>query len=197
MGRGDDKLLPSGGWGRILIWALLLVLLGVGMWVLFWPHGGLTPRPSGEITPREESQTGDHDIVLYFAEDDAQSLVTEHREVPYKETLEENVEVALKAMLSGPAQQGHVAVLPSEARIEQVFYTDGDRTLYLDFNAALSSKHPGGSAAEYLTLSALVRTVGANFPEVARVQILEDGQAIDTLAGHFDTSKPIEIDSWQ
>jgi len=32
---------------------------------------------------------------------------------------------------------------------------------------------------------------------VARLQLLVDGQAIDTLAGHFDTSKPIEIDDWQ
>lgn len=197
MGNREDKILQGGRRGKILFWALLLVLLGIASWVLFWPHGGLQPRSGGEITERDETLSGDHAIVLYFADPNAQNLVTERREVPFKESLEENVEVALRALLLGPAQSSHVAVLPRAARLEQTYYTEVDRTLYLDFNGALVSEHPGGSAAEHLTLSALVRTVGANFPEVARVQLLVDGQAIDTLAGHFDTSKPIEIADWQ
>ena len=55
----------------------------------------------------------------------------------------------------------------------------------------------GGSAAEYYSISALVRTLGANFPEVRAVQILVDGQPVDSLAGHFDTSGPLDVATWQ
>ena len=87
--------------------------------------------------------------------------------------------------------------LPPGTRLRQAFYDDDSATLYLDFRPELVTRHPGGSAAEYFTLSSIVRTLGTNFPEVARVQILVDGQPIESLAGHFDASKPIEIATWQ
>ncbi len=82
-------------------------------------------------------------------------------------------------------------------RLEQTYFADETSTLYLDFSPALVTQHPGGSAAEYHTIRALVRTIAANFPDVARMQILVDGQPIDTLAGHYDTSKPIAVTDWQ
>jgi hypothetical protein len=67
----------------------------------------------------------------------------------------------------------------------------------VDFNTALVTQLPGGSAAEFHLLGALVRTVGANFPEVTSVQILVDGQPVDSLAGHYDTSGPLRVAAWQ
>ena len=46
---------------------------------------------------------------------------------------------------------------------------------------SLVTQHPGGSAAEWATLAAIVRTIGSNFPEVARVQVMVDGQPLETL----------------
>jgi hypothetical protein len=52
--------------------------------------------------------------------------------------------------------------------------------------------HPGGSAAELLTVYAIVNAVTANLPAIMRVQILLDGKEVDTLAGHMDLRRPLQ-----
>jgi spore germination protein GerM len=123
--------------------------------------------------------------------------VTERREIPVGAMLEERVEATLRALIAGPDQQGALPVLPREAQVMQSFFDEETGVLFVDFNTALVTQQPGGSTAEYYSLSALVRTLGANFPEVTAVQILVDGQPIDSLAGHFDTSKPLDVATWQ
>jgi len=50
---------------------------------------------------------------------------------------------------------------------------------------------PGGSKAELLTVYSLVNTVVANFPAVARVQLLVEDRPVDSFAGHIDVSRPL------
>jgi germination protein M len=180
---------------RMAYWGVALALFAVVAWLLLRSRAGLPPEqpPDASGSPAAASAKS---VTLYFADNEAKSLVTEKRDIPFGDSLEENVEATLAALIGGPTQSG-VAVLPGETRLEQTYWSEENQTLYLDFNAALVAKHPGGSAAEYSTISALVRTIAANFPMVKRVQILVDGQPVETLAGHFDTSKPIEIATWQ
>jgi spore germination protein GerM len=70
-------------------------------------------------------------------------------------------------------------------------------TVYLDFSSELVASHPGGSAAEYCTVASIVRTVGENFPEVQRVQILVDGSQIETIAGHIRADEPFYVRDWR
>ena len=182
---------------RLLFWSFVVVLLGAAGVLLFWPHGPLQQETEETSTSSPEPGKAEQALQLYFADDDAQNLVSERRSLPERSSLEEKVEAVVEALVAGPEEASHMAVLPKEARLLQTYYTESTRTLFLDFNHALVDRHPGGSTAEYLTLGALVRTVAANFPQVTRLQILVDGQAIDTLAGHFDTSKPIEVSDWQ
>ncbi len=182
---------------RVLFWGFVVLLLVAAAGLLFWPQGGLELQ-----SPATQEDHGDRggdaqSVQLYFADAQAQNLASESRKLDFGEGLEANVQATVAALASGPEQEGNVAVLPREARVDQVFFTEATRTLYLDFNRALVDQHPGGSTAEYLTLGALVRTIAANFPQVANLQLLVEGQAMDTLAGHFDTSKPIEVADWQ
>ena len=181
---------------RVLFGILVVLLIGAAGMLLFWPRAPRAPQPDATQDDVARPTAAERSLQLYFADADAQGLVAEKRMMRLGGALEDNVEAAVNALVAGPGEHEHASVLPSEARLLQTYYTDATRTLFLDFNSALVTKHPGGSTAEYLTLSALVRTVGANFPEVTRLQILVDGQAIDTLAGHFDISKPIEIAEW-
>ncbi len=191
-----DASPARGNRGRVIFWSVFGVLVGVAVWLLFWPRKGGEVLVPSSATPATEPQST-RPVVLYFADRDARALVSERREVPDARTLEGRVEAALQALAAGPDQPEAVPALPAETRVHEAFFDDTTATLYLDFNTALVTHHPGGSAAEYFTLDAIVRTLGANFPEVARVQILVDGQPIDSLAGHFDTSKPIDVRAWQ
>jgi len=73
-------------------------------------------------------------------------------------------------------------------------YVDQHATGYLDFSNHLIKNHIGGSSAEYLTLKAILETIHLNFPEqIKKVQILIEGREVESIAGHFDTSQPLDV----
>jgi hypothetical protein len=183
---------------RLAVWLVLALVLGAGGWALFGlKNRSATGRGAGDAPLSSETEAGLRRVVLFFADHNAESLVQERHEVPFGNTLEENVETVLRAWARGPQDPEALAVVPAQVRITQAFFDEEDATLYVDFNTALVTQLPGGSAAEFHLLGALVRTVGANFPEVTSVQILVDGQPVDSLAGHYDTSGPLRVAAWQ
>lgn len=56
----------------------------------------------------------------------------------------------------------------------------------VNLTKAFADAHTSGIESEDLTLRAIVATLHANFPEIAQVRFLVDGQPRDTLAGHAD-----------
>lgn len=188
---------PTNRRARLIFWGALVLLVGAASWLFFWPRDR---KPLSQMVAPEPSASsvGMRSVTLYFGDRDGRTLLPERREIPAGNSLEARVEACMQALAEGPDQQGAVRTLPPQARAREAFFDDQTATLYVDFTPALVTQHPGGSAAEYFTLSSIVRTIGANFsPEVTRVQILVDGQPVESLAGHFDTSRPIELSSWQ
>jgi spore germination protein GerM len=63
----------------------------------------------------------------------------------------------------------------------------------LDLNRKFQENFQGGAEGEGLTLGAICRTL-AQFPGIKRVQILIEGEKIDTL-GNIDLSQPLDVRS--
>lgn len=73
-------------------------------------------------------------------------------------------------------------------------YIDTQQTAYLDFSSHLSEGHIGGTTAELLTITAILKTVFDAFPDdIKQVQILIDGEEVKTLAGHLNLSQPLHL----
>ena len=73
-------------------------------------------------------------------------------------------------------------------------YIDSQQTAYLDFSRHLTDGHIGGTTAEFLTVTAILKTVFDAFPdEIEQVQILIEGEAVKTLAGHLNLSQPLHL----
>ena len=70
----------------------------------------------------------------------------------------------------------------------------GARLSFAD-GSRVSTAHPGGSLTELLTVYAIVNAVTANLPAIQRVQLLVDGQEVDTIAGHVDVRRPLTRDT--
>ena len=81
--------------------------------------------------------------------------------------------------------------IPRGTVLNEVFI-DTQKTVYLDFSHHLTDGHIGGTTAEYITISAILNTVFDNFPdEIRHIQILVEGQEIETLTGHVNLSAPM------
>jgi spore germination protein GerM len=143
------------------------------------------PSVAGASVPRITA-------TLYYGSVDGQSLVAVRREVPLAEGLvPQGREIVGMQLQAAPSP--FVSVVP-EGTTLRAFYVTERGDAFVDLSPEASSRHPGGSSTELLTVYAIVNAVTANLPSIQRVQILIDGREADTLAGHVDLRRPLQQD---
>ena len=91
--------------------------------------------------------------------------------------------------MTGPKEKGLVAIFPKNAKLRKVTVENG--VAKADFDQSLVKNFSGGSTGEEMLVGSIVDTL-TEFPEVKSVQILINGQAVETIAGHMDTSVPLK-----
>jgi hypothetical protein len=177
------------------VWAgLVLSLGGAAAWLFTSPP---EPESASELgQPGDAVPGATLRAVLVFADAEGRTFVNEEREFPVPVDRGGRIAATIRALVDGP-EEGATRTLPEEAKLRRVFLDEETATVYLDFDPGLVVRHPGGTTAEALTLGSIARTLGANFPDVARMQLLVDGEPVETLAGHYDTSQPLEIAAWR
>jgi len=166
-----------------------MAVIGVGgavWWLSGLPWGGgvavTSVERSGSVPPGE-------DLSIWFASSQEDALVLEKQRVPPQTSSAERAKTSLQALIAGP-KTGALRTLSADVSIRELFIDDRG-TAYVDFSEALSRDHPGGTWSEMLTLRSILQTLAANVPELKRVQILIEGQTVDTLAGHVDIRRPL------
>jgi spore germination protein GerM len=90
---------------------------------------------------------------------------------------------ALIANPPSPAQR----TLPAGAALLDLYILP-DGTTIADFSDELASEMPSGILSEWLAVSSIAETLGANVPSISRLKILVHGRETETLAGHIDLS---------
>jgi spore germination protein GerM len=136
-------------------------------------------------------------VTIFFGDEGGEGFKSETREVPVAQGFEDQVKLVIGELIKGPHDSNKFSAMPDGAALIQVFWVEDTQTLILDFNNALTANHPGGSTGEYYTLSNVIKTVAANFPQVARVQFLIEGNAVESIAGHYAVDKPIDVKKWR
>ena len=152
------------------------------------------PPPAREVSPVPE---GSRTVTLFFASADEPVIYGESREVGVGRRLDEQVRQVVDALIAGPESDSGVNAIPRGTQLLAVLLDDKSGTVYLDFSSDLVAAHPGGSAAEYCTVAAIVKTIAENFPEILAVQILVDGSQVDTIAGHIRADQPLPVSDWR
>ena len=92
---------------------------------------------------------------------------------------------AVESVLDSPS-----SVLPSSTEIRGIAIQNGLATV--NFNSALVEDFKGGDTDEAKGVNAILKALG-QFPNVQKVQILVNGQHVDTLGGLLDISGPLPV----
>lgn len=93
----------------------------------------------------------------------------------------------LARLLTGPADPELLApAVPAGTVLRGVAWRGG--TLTVDFSADIGAL--SGACDEYLTVYSIVDSL-CGVPGVERVQLLVEGQRLETLAGHIDIERPL------
>lgn len=131
------------------------------------------------------------DIKVYFPDDAGINLVAVKRRIRITSE-NQKYEDAVKIIMANPKEVELTSIFPRGAKLNSVTVENG--TAYVDFSETLQRYFVGGSTGEELLVMSLVDTL-TEFPEIKRVQILIDGEEIETLAGHMDLSEPLTRNS--
>lgn len=176
---------PAVAIGAALVAALIV-------WLLFWawPRWVSRDRSQAEQAAEAAAAAGRRiTATLFYVAPDAQSLVSVPREVPYGATATEQARYILDAQLQ-PPPPSHYHALPDGTRVLGVFVSDTGEA-FVDFSPEIAVNHRGGSLSELLTVYAIVNAITVSLPDVRAVQILIDGQEVESLAGHVDLRHPL------
>jgi len=132
---------------------------------------------------------------LFYVGDDGTRLTSVEREVPYAEQTSGQARRILESQLA-PVEDPLVSAIPAGTTLRAIFVGQ-EGTAYVDLSRDVVSAHPGGSAAELLTVYTVVQALTTNLPAGTSVQLLVDGKEVDTLVGHVDTKRPLQrADAW-
>jgi len=175
---------------RMILGLLFFTVLA---WLAYqWSRVSVAPAP--QAISADSIAVGMKTVRLYFASPDADSLVVETRDLPQPQN-PHAMAAALVAELDHGPREGGIAALPAGTSVLNV-YSDGRGLVTLDLSRAFLQGFRGGSTAEYMAVASLVRTLGANMPEVQRVQIVCGGVPLMTMGGHIPLDRPLEVAEW-
>jgi hypothetical protein len=183
-----------------LVALLLAVVLTAPRWTSLLtrtvPGEDAAEDPAASPSPAAEPEAAADakqkiNVKLFFVATDQPALVIEDREVEYSADLAGQVRAVVQELVKG-SHKGLVSTLAPETRVIDAFVANG--VAYVDLSGEASSKHPGGSRNELLTVYSIVNSLTSNFPAVKRVQILLDDRQASTLAGHVDLTRPLSSD---
>jgi hypothetical protein len=187
--------LPADDLGRKIIFVLLGLAIAVAVFILVARWGRMRQEERPPVVTEVPGET--RTITVFYGSRDATSLVEETREITSSGRLEDEVGEAVNALLEKPQDDALVSAIPPGTKIERVYWVEDEETLYLDFNRALTANHPGGSVSEYFTIKVILKTISANFPQVSSVQLLVSGYPVETIAGHYGVSEPLDVRKWR
>lgn len=177
-------------WFKSFILLPLLLLLLLVMVAGCAPQDPAPPEPEPEPEEQvEEPQTEWEAVTLYYADEQSDRLVEENRSLALEGR--EPAVTVLEELIEGPDLPAHGRTIPADVKVLGVQIKDG--IAIADFSEELRSSHWGGSTGEIITVYSIVNTL-AELPGVEQVQILIEGEKVDTLVGHLELMEPLSPD---
>jgi len=174
-----------------LLLALAVAVMGVILWRVYPEYRRLqSSQADSAATDSPRPPPKPFVARLFFARvvEGKQRLVAISRELPSGLA---PARASLEELLRGEVPRGCDRPLPRGTVLLDVRAEDG--LVLADFSEQLVSGFQGGSDNEGVVVYAIVNTL-TSLPGVKRVQILVDGERIDTIGGHLDTSGPLSHD---
>ncbi len=181
---------------RIGVLALLVVLVAGG--VVFrlsrFVEGPETPTeiPPASSSPAAADLQARIKARLYYVGPDGEHLIALEREVPLGRSPVEQGRRIVEAQIA-PVAPPLVSAIPPGTALRAFFLTEDGRAV-VDLSAEARARHPGGLTTELLTVYTIVDALTVNLPAITSVQLLVDGQPVESLAGHVDLRQPFRKD---
>lgn len=173
-----------------LLGVLTALVIGVAAFVVVprWFEPATVDVPLGDADDGAEA-SGRIRASLFYVAEDGLRLTAVDADVPYGATPADQARELVEAQLQ-PAPEPLAQAIAEGTSVRQIFVSE-DGTAFVDLSKEAVANHRGGSLDELFAVYAIVDAITVNLPAIKGVQILVDGQEMDTLAGHVDLRHPL------
>jgi spore germination protein GerM len=179
---------------RALAAALALGLLIFAAWK--WHGRAKGPaKTAAESSPLFTGKETKIKVRLPFPAKDKPGFAVQSADIYQTSSQAAQLKQALNRLFEGPVAPGASPAFPAGFKYREVFVTDKGLAV-IDLDADSVKALPGGTTSEFVALYGIVKTALDNFREIKRVQILVDGEAKESLAGHMDISGPLTLEDF-
>ena len=144
-------------------------------------------EPQAEKKEEKKAQPQEFSINVYYPNADGTKLIAVKRKVK-STAAEDKYTAAVKSLMQGTKEKSQTSIIPKQAKLRSVKVEGG--VARVDFSQDLVKHFVGGSTGEEMLVGSIVNTL-TEFPEVKQVQILIEGNPVETIAGHMDLSTPV------
>lgn len=146
-----------------------------------------TAEPSPGSTPPEEKQSKSIDV--YYTDPQMMDLKPAQATIAYKDDIEKYNE-AFKALQN--SNNADLISLWGKIELKSLKFENGQ--IVMDIHKPAEAQL--GAGGEAFALSALTKTL-FQFPEVQSIELLVDGEQVESLMGHADLLHPMTRDNSQ
>ncbi len=152
----------------------------------------VSPVSSIALSESEAQQIANKSpISLYFANEEGTKLKLEVRYIPTSELKKPANEIAsliVKELINGPSKgSGLKSTIPAEAKLRTIMINDDVATV--DFSKEFKEKHPGGKAAEQMTIYSVVNSL-TELKEISEVKFKIEGKTSKEFKGAYKFDNP-------
>lgn len=152
------------------------------------------PNETNEKAEEVEEEEEEIKVILFFTnknyietgDESTKKLLPEYRNISRDRVLEEAI---IEELIEGPIKDRSVTLIPNTVQLIDVKVEDG--TAYVNFK---EEGLRGSSTQETFTIMQIAASL-LQLDHVEQVQFLVEGEVVESLMGHVDTTEPItEID---
>lgn len=188
-------------WQRILFWTLLVSSVVMAVVLLRMRERALDRlHASAESMPLNPSANRPaQNVTMVIANDMDGSLQPASQSLALPVDDNARAHVILQHLIADYAQPRTKHPIAANKGVNEIFFmnlppdpthaTAPGTLAVVDLSQSFVTAHPSGIEPETLTLLSIIGTLHANFPKVAQVRFLVEGQPRDTLAGHADLTR--------
>ena len=185
---------------KIIFSLLIIVVLVIVGYLIFnkfivpaWERYKEKPVITKEVPYKEEEKKEVQpvpieemvEVNLYFSDSQAMYLIPEKRKIPQIPSLARQ---AVNELIKGPENSDFYPTIPEGTQVNEVYIADD--IVYIDLSEEIFKNHPGGSSGELMTVYSIVNTL-TEIPPIKGIQILVEGNEMESLVGHVDISMPL------
>ncbi len=151
------------------------------------------PTPSTPIKSRETElkQTG---INVFYLTKDYTQLESERRTIFKPDSITNLVLAALKELVRRPVSSNLINPIPKNTKIENVFWSEEEGRIYVSFSEELLDNKSEHALSEWAIIYSIVNTAADQSPRIKDVQILINGEIIQSENTVWDWSLPFAPD---